>query len=99
MSLATKRSASSCRTSASTGDRGAGIADLLGLLRRLDAAGIACRLEQPRANAVCLQVAVPGERWEIELLESGELEIEIFRSNGEIRDAEALDDLFARFSG
>jgi hypothetical protein len=43
-------------------------------------------------------VTVPGERWEIELLETGELEIEIFRSGGEIRDAQALDDLFARFS-
>ena len=98
MSLATKRFANSCRTGASTSDKGPTVADLLDLLRRLDAARIAYRLEQNRQDGLCLQVAVPGERWEIELLTSGEVEIEIFRSNGEIRDAEALADLFARFS-
>jgi hypothetical protein len=99
MSLGTKRSGSSCRTSASTGDQAATIADLLDLLRRLQNAHIACRLEQIRDDGVCLQVAVPGERWEIELLESGEIEIEIFRSNGEIHGPETLDDLFNRHSG
>jgi hypothetical protein len=43
-------------------------------------------------------VTVPGERWEIELLQTGEVEIEVFRSSGEIRDVHALNDLFARFS-
>jgi hypothetical protein len=69
------------------------------MLRRLQDARIACRLEQVRDDGVCLQVAVPGERWEIELLDSGEIEVEIFRSNGEIHGAEALDDLFNRHSG
>jgi hypothetical protein len=41
---------------------------------------------------------VPGERWEIEFLETGDIEIEIFKSNGEILDARALDDLCTRFS-
>ena len=71
---------------------------MLSLLRRLDAARLSYRLEQIRDGAICIQVTVPGERWEIELLETGEVEIEVFRSNGEIRDAQPLNDLFARFS-
>ena len=42
-------------------------------------------------------MTVPAERWEIELLETGEVEIEVFRSEGEIHDAQALNDLFAGF--
>lgn len=74
------------------------VADVLTLLRRLQAARIHYRLEQIRDDAIAIEVVVPGERWEIEFLESGEVEIEIFRSRGEILDAQALDDLFARFS-
>jgi len=43
-------------------------------------------------------VAVPGERWEIELTADGTVQIEVFRSDGEISDASKLDDLFARFA-
>jgi hypothetical protein len=43
-------------------------------------------------------VAVPGERWEIEYLEDGTMEIEVFRSDGELKGPEALDGLFSRFS-
>jgi hypothetical protein len=43
-------------------------------------------------------VTVPGERWEIEYLEDGTIEIEIFRSDGELKGPEALNDLFSRFS-
>ena len=100
MSLATKPSGSSCRTSASTSkeNRRPTIADVLTVLRRLEAARIRYRLEQTRDHAIAIEVVVPGERWEIEFLETGEIEIEIFRSNGEILDAQALDDLCARFS-
>jgi hypothetical protein len=100
MSLVTKRSGSSCRTNASTSDDTpkATIPDVLAVLRRLDTARIRYRLEQTRDDAIAIEVVVPGERWEIEFLENGEVEIEIFRSNGEILDAHALDDLCARFS-
>jgi hypothetical protein len=70
----------------------------MALLRRLEAAHIAYRLERIRDDAVAIEVTVPGERWEIEWLESGDIEIEIFRSGGEIFDARALNDLFARFT-
>jgi hypothetical protein len=100
MSLATRRSGSSCRTNASTNEQKETptIADVLALLKRLEAARVRYRLEQTRDDAIAIEVVVPGERWEIEFLETGEVEIEIFRSNGEILDAHALDDLCARFS-
>jgi hypothetical protein len=74
------------------------ISEVFAVLRRLDAARIRYRLEQTRDDAIAIEVVLPGERWEIEFLETGEIEIEIFRSNGEILDAHALDDLCARFS-
>jgi hypothetical protein len=51
----------------------------LAVLRRLDAARIRYRLEQTRDDAIAIEVVVPGERWEIEFLENGEVEIEIFQ--------------------
>jgi hypothetical protein len=43
-------------------------------------------------------VAVPGERWEIEFLSDGSVEVEKFISNGEITGEESLNELFARYS-
>jgi hypothetical protein len=100
MSLATRRSRSSSRTGGSIDEPTAPgtVSAILSLLRRLDAARIHYRLEQTREDAIAVEVTVPGERWEIEFLESGEVAIEVFRSDGEIHDARALADLLARFS-
>jgi len=43
-------------------------------------------------------VHVPGERWEIEFMEDGSLEIEKFKSDGKIQGVEALQELFDRHS-
>ena len=74
------------------------LGELLELLRRLKTAGIYFELGQVRDEAVMISVCVPGERWEIEYMEDGSVEVEVFRSDGEIRGEEALGDLFARFS-
>lgn len=37
-----------------------------------------------------------GERWEIEFLENGDIEVEKFISNGEIEGEEALKEIFER---
>ena len=42
-------------------------------------------------------VAAPGERWEIEFLSDGSIEIEKFISTGEVTGAESLGELFARY--
>ena len=43
-------------------------------------------------------VAVPGERWEIEFLADGSIEVERFISDGGIYGEEALNELFANYS-
>ena len=45
-----------------------------------------------------VNVAVPGERWEVEFLNDGSVDVERFISNGEIAGKEALSELFARYS-
>ncbi len=37
-----------------------------------------------------VKVAVPGEHWEVEFFASGEVEVEVFRSDGNIQSEEAL---------
>jgi hypothetical protein len=74
---------------------------MLSLLRRLDEAKIYHRLGQCRDDALMIEVHVPGERWEIEFVDYDDevhVEIERFRSIGEMCDESALDELFARFS-
>jgi hypothetical protein len=41
---------------------------------------------------------VPGERWEIEFLTDGAIEVERFVSRGEIEDSAALNELFAIYA-
>jgi hypothetical protein len=71
---------------------------LLAFLRRLEEAKIAYRLRHSRDDAIMVQINVPGERWEVEFLEEGDVEVERFVSGGQIDDEAALDELFAKFS-
>jgi hypothetical protein len=74
------------------------IRDLLDLLSRLKAAGIHYTLSDHTQDAVMVEVAVPGERWEIEIHDDGHIGVEVFVSGGKIRDETLLHDLFKRFS-
>jgi hypothetical protein len=68
------------------------------IIARLRAARIFHSITSIRDGAILIDAAVPGERWEIEVFEDGHVEIERYRSDGEIADAAALADLFTRFS-
>jgi hypothetical protein len=70
------------------------IEQLIELLARLRRAKIHFTLEQFRDDSLAVSVAVPGERWEIEVMSDGSLEIERFRSDGAISGEEALEELF-----
>jgi hypothetical protein len=74
------------------------ISELLEILSRLRSSKIFYRLSDHTQGAIMIEVAVPGERWEIEFHEDGRIGVESFVSSGGVRGAEALDDLFARFS-
>ena len=69
---------------------------LFELLERLEAAKIHYVLKRIRDETIMVEVHVPGEIWEIEFFASGEIEIEIFRSDGTIHDADAIQSLFER---
>lgn len=73
--------------------------DLAAFLARLRSANIFHRLRDTRDDAISVDVAVPGERWEVDFLVDGSVEIEVFRSDGTLYDDSRLDDLFDRFSG
>ncbi len=73
-------------------------ATLLSFLQELRGAKIHYELAQHRDEAVMVKVAVPGERWEIEFMEDGTVEAEVFKSDGSIRDASAIQELLAKHS-
>ncbi len=74
------------------------LSKLTDFLDRLDRAKIHYTLASVRAGAIMVGVTVPGERWEIEFMADGDLEIEVFKSNGAIHDASTFDELFQRHS-
>jgi hypothetical protein len=72
--------------------------DLVAFLEELDHQRIGYTLAHNRENALTVLVAVPGERWEIEFLSNGSIEVEKFISTGEIYGSESLSELFARYA-
>ncbi|MGL4554799.1 MAG: hypothetical protein ACRC33_26840 [Gemmataceae bacterium] len=80
---------------------GDGLRQLLEFLKRLDEARIRYTMDRVREDAIMVRIAVPGERWEVELVDYGDefhWEVERFVGGGRIDDESALDGLFARFS-
>jgi hypothetical protein len=67
-------------------------------LSELERKGINYNLSHNREEAIMVIAAAPGERWEIEFLEDGTIEVERFNSNGQICGEEALTELFSRYS-
>jgi len=72
--------------------------NLMALLNKLEHKSLRYTLAHHREDALMVCVAVPGERWEIEFLSDGSVEIEKFLSTGETADAQSLSDLFARYA-
>ncbi|MBS3990661.1 MAG: hypothetical protein KGZ51_01185 [Erysipelothrix sp.] len=67
-------------------------------LNRLIENKIYFRLNKVRPESIMVEIAVPGQRWEIEFMEDGTMEIERFISNGIIYDESELNVLFNEFS-
>jgi len=72
------------------------LSTLTKFLDRLDGADIHYSLSSIREGAVLVSVTIPGEHWEVEFMADGEVEVEVFRSHGDIQDASALDNLFTQ---
>lgn len=67
-------------------------------LNQLDQNKIFYQLSKIRPESVLVEVAVPGQRWEIEFMDDGKVEIEKFIADGTMHDARELDVLFKEFS-
>lgn len=74
------------------------LTSLLDFLSRLEAAKIHFTLARNQEDAITIAVAVPGQRWEIDCYGNGKIEVEIFKADGTIRDASAIEELLRDFS-
>ena len=72
---------------------------LFDILHQLDEAKIAYTVTRYRYDAVSVIAKVPGERWEIDVMEDGDVDFERFVSNGEILERDRLDEYIKRFTG
>ena len=66
---------------------------LINFLERLEEKKIYYKLNKVR-DAIMVEVAISGERWEVEFFTDGNVEIEKFVSNAEILDEKELEQLF-----
>ena len=64
---------------------------LLAFLNRLESSRIHYRLNKVR-DSILIEIAVPGERWEVEFGEDDSVEVERFLSDGVITDVTLDDD-------
>ena len=63
---------------------------LLDFVNRLDAVKMSYRLSHFRVETIAVELAIPGERWEVEFFADGSVEVERFRSDGRISTDESL---------
>ena len=69
---------------------------LIAFLEKLEEKKVYYKLDKVR-DAIMVEVAVPGERWEVEFFVNGNIEVEKFVSNGEILEADEIEKLFTDF--
>ena len=74
---------------------GSSLAHLSAFLVRLEDARISYQLASVREGAVMVQIAVPGERWEIEFFSDRPIEVEGFRGGDPIAGSAAIENLFS----
>ena len=62
---------------------------LISLLNDLEAHNLFYRLSKHSEHAIMVEIAVPGERWEVEFWQDGRVITERFRRDGVMLDNEA----------
>lgn len=75
-----------------------GLKKLINFLNKLEDSNIFYKLNKVRNEAILVEIAVPGQRWEVEFMEDGTLEIEKFISDGDFYDVKEIETLFKDFS-
>ncbi|PGS48488.1 hypothetical protein COC46_17895 [Bacillus sp. AFS041924] len=72
--------------------------ELIEFLNELESKSIYYQLNKTRDESIMVEVVVPGQRWEIEFMIDGTIEIEKFLSDGNFFDAQELEVLIKEFS-
>ena len=76
-----------------------GFQKLNDFLNELEEGKIFYKLDKVRSEAIMVEVVVPGQRWEVEFMDDGSVEIEKFISDGGVMyDESELKNLFKNFS-
>jgi len=70
---------------------------IIDFLNQLESRSIYYRLNKIRECSILVEVAVPGQRWEIEFMEDSTIEIEKFISDGQYYDKNEIETLFKKF--
>ena len=71
---------------------------LFDIIEQLETAKISYTVSKYRYDAVSILAHLPGERWEIDVMEDGEVDFERFVSNGEVVERSVLDECIQRFA-
>lgn len=71
---------------------------LLLFLTDLEERKMAYSLSHARDDAIMVTVAVPGERWEIEFLAEGSVDVERFVTTGTLCGDDVLTELFTKYA-
>lgn len=70
-----------------------GLQALIDFLGKLDESKIYYKLDKIR-DSILVEVTVPGQRWEVEFMQDGTVEVEKFVSTGTILGYTELEKLF-----
>lgn len=70
------------------------LSELTNLLDRLDAAEIQYTLSSVSEGTIEVGIDVNDEHWKVEFMDDGDIEIEIFKSDGQTFDYSIIEDLF-----
>ena len=73
-------------------------AKLMVIIRALEAARIHFRVTHHRYDAITIEAVVPGERWEIDVLEDGGVDFERFVSSGGVTGEPEMTESIARWA-
>ena len=72
---------------------------LLNFLSELSKRNISYKLDRVREETIMVEIAIPGERWEVEFFADDHVEVETFLSNPVgIEGEEAIQRLFDNYS-
>lgn len=70
------------------------LSDLTELLDRLDAAEIPYTLSSVTEGSILVGIDAGDEHWEVEFMGDGDIDVEIYKSDGQIFDYSIIEDLF-----